>query len=84
MSGGGNGAVRLYMTIAVRSTDFMSGDGALSAFERNMADDMTRLGTLRRSADDGYVVLHRPADSRTAQALAHPLSAGRLHTNVCY
>ena len=35
-------------------------------------------------ADDGYVVLHRPADARTAQALAHPLSAARLHTNVCY
>ncbi len=35
-------------------------------------------------ADDGYVVLHRPADSRTAQALAHPLAADRLHTNVCY
>jgi uncharacterized membrane protein len=35
-------------------------------------------------ADDGYVVLHRPADARTAQALAHPLSAARLHTNICY
>jgi uncharacterized membrane protein len=35
-------------------------------------------------ADDGYVVLHRPADSRTAQALAHPLPAVRLHTNICY
>ncbi len=35
-------------------------------------------------ADDGYVVLHRPADGRTTQALAHPLSAARLHTNVCY
>jgi uncharacterized membrane protein len=35
-------------------------------------------------ADDGYVVLHRPADSRTAQALAHPLPAARLHTNICY
>ncbi len=34
--------------------------------------------------DDGYVVLHRPADSRTAQALAHPLPAARLHTNICY
>jgi len=32
----------------------------------------------------GYVVLHRPADSRTAQALAHPLPAARLHTNICY
>ena len=35
-------------------------------------------------ADDGYVVLYRPADSRTAQALAHPLPAARLHTNICY
>jgi uncharacterized membrane protein len=35
-------------------------------------------------ADDGYVVLHRPADQRTAQALAHPLPAARLHTNICY
>jgi uncharacterized membrane protein len=35
-------------------------------------------------ADDGYEVLHRPADWRTAQALAHPLPAARLHTNICY
>jgi hypothetical protein len=35
-------------------------------------------------AADGYVVLHRPADARTAQALAHPLPANRLHTNICY
>jgi uncharacterized membrane protein len=35
-------------------------------------------------ADDGYVVLHRPADARTRQALAHPLPADRLHTNICY
>jgi uncharacterized membrane protein len=35
-------------------------------------------------ADDGYVVLHRPADARTEQALAHPLPADRLHTNICY
>jgi uncharacterized membrane protein len=35
-------------------------------------------------AADGYVVLHRPADARTAQALAHPLPAARLHTNICY
>jgi hypothetical protein len=35
-------------------------------------------------ADDGYVVLHRPADWRTARALAHPPPAARLHTNVCY
>ena len=35
-------------------------------------------------ADDGYEVLHRPADWRTAQALAHPLPAARLHTDICY
>jgi uncharacterized membrane protein len=35
-------------------------------------------------ADDGYLVLHRPADQRTAQALVHPLPAARLHTNICY
>ena len=35
-------------------------------------------------ADDGYVVLRRPADWRTVQALAHPLPASRLHTNICY
>jgi len=35
-------------------------------------------------ADDGYEVLHRPADRRTVQALAHPLPAARLHTNICY
>ncbi len=35
-------------------------------------------------AADGYEVLHRPADWRTAQALAHPLPAARLHTNICY
>jgi uncharacterized membrane protein len=35
-------------------------------------------------ADDGYEVLHRPADWRTARALAHPLPAARLHTNICY
>jgi uncharacterized membrane protein len=35
-------------------------------------------------ADDGYVVLHRPADARTAQALAHPPPADRLHTDICY
>jgi hypothetical protein len=35
-------------------------------------------------AQDGYVVLHRPADRRTAQALAHPVPAARLHTNICY
>jgi uncharacterized membrane protein len=35
-------------------------------------------------AGDGYVVLHRPSDSRTAQALAHPVPAQYIHTNVCY
>jgi uncharacterized membrane protein len=35
-------------------------------------------------ADDGYVVLYRPADQRTAQALAHPQPAARLHTDICY
>ena len=35
-------------------------------------------------ADRGYVVLHRPADARTAQALAHPPPAARLHTDICY
>jgi hypothetical protein len=35
-------------------------------------------------AANGYVVLHRPADARTAQALAHPLPAARLHTDICY
>jgi hypothetical protein len=35
-------------------------------------------------ADDGYEVLYRPADWRTAQALTHPLPAARLHTNICY
>jgi len=35
-------------------------------------------------ADHGYVVLHRPADARTAQALAHPPPAARLHTDICY
>ena len=35
-------------------------------------------------ADHGYVVLHRPADARTAQALAHPLPAARQHTDICY
>jgi hypothetical protein len=41
-------------------------------------------GYARVFAADGYVVLHRPADARTAQALAHPLPAARLHTDICY
>ncbi len=35
-------------------------------------------------SDDGYVVLHRPADARTRQALEHPVSAPKIHTNICY
>jgi uncharacterized membrane protein len=35
-------------------------------------------------ADDGYVVLHRPADAKTRQALIHPPEAARIHINVCY
>jgi uncharacterized membrane protein len=33
---------------------------------------------------DGYVVLHRPADARTAQALRDPPPASRIHTGICY
>jgi uncharacterized membrane protein len=35
-------------------------------------------------SDDGYVVLYRPADARTRQALIHPPLAPRIHTNICY
>ena len=35
-------------------------------------------------AGRGYVVLHRPADWRTTQALANPSAAQRLHLNVCF
>ncbi len=35
-------------------------------------------------SDDGYVVLHRPADARTRQALEHPVPAPKIHTNICY
>ena len=45
---------------------------------------LVTLGYTQVYANDGYVVLHRPADGRTAQALAHPIPATRLHTNVCY
>jgi len=45
---------------------------------------LQRNGYTRVFSDDGYVVLHRPADQRTTQALAHPVPATRLHTNVCY
>lgn len=45
---------------------------------------LTAHGYSQVFAADGYVVLHRPADARTAQALAHPLPAARLHTDICY
>ncbi|MBV9449167.1 MAG: DUF2079 domain-containing protein [Streptosporangiaceae bacterium] len=45
---------------------------------------LLRHGYTQVFGDDGYVVLHRPADGRTAQALAHPVPAARLHINVCY
>jgi len=54
---------------------------------RQQAAELTYLGAHGYSlvfADDGYEVLYRPADWRTAQALAHPLPAARLHTNICY
>ena len=35
-------------------------------------------------SDDGYVVLHRPADERTRQALEDPVPASKIHTNICY
>jgi hypothetical protein len=41
-------------------------------------------GYMQVFAARGYVVLHRPADARTAQALAHPPPAARLHTDICY
>ncbi len=54
---------------------------------RQQAQELTSLqahGYTQVFAADGYVVLHRPADARTAQALAHPLPAARLHTDICY
>lgn len=54
---------------------------------RQQAEEVAYLrahGYAQVFADDGYVVLHRPADARTAQALAHPLPADRLHTDICY
>ncbi|HEX6523163.1 MAG TPA: DUF2079 domain-containing protein [Streptosporangiaceae bacterium] len=45
---------------------------------------LLRHGYTQVFGDDGYVVLHRPADGRTAQAIAHPVPAARLHINVCY
>jgi uncharacterized membrane protein len=35
-------------------------------------------------SEDGYVVLHRPADERTRQALEDPVPAPKIHTNICY
>jgi uncharacterized membrane protein len=54
---------------------------------RQQAEELAYLrahGYAQVFAADGYVVLHRPADARTAQALAHPLPAARLHTDICY
>ena len=34
--------------------------------------------------DDGYVVLHRPPDARTREALVDPAPAPKIHTNICY
>jgi uncharacterized membrane protein len=51
------------------------------------AQDVSRLearGYRLIFSDDGYVVLHRPPDARTRQALVHPVPARRIHTNVCY
>lgn len=33
---------------------------------------------------DGYVVLHRPPDARTREALINPVPAAKIHTNICY
>ena len=54
---------------------------------RQQAQDVAYLkahGYQQVFADDGYVVLHRPADAKTRQALIHPAVAARIHTNVCY
>jgi uncharacterized membrane protein len=54
---------------------------------RQQAEELAYLrahGYAQVFAADGYVVLHRPADARTAQALAHPVPAARLHTDICY
>ena len=39
---------------------------------------------LKAFSDAGYVVLHRPADERTRQALKDPVPAPKIHTNICY
>jgi uncharacterized membrane protein len=54
---------------------------------RQQAQDVAYLkahGYRQVFADDGYVVLHRPADTKTRQALIHPRTAARIHTDVCY
>jgi len=54
---------------------------------QQQAQDVTYLkahGYQQVFADDGYVVLHRPADAKTRQALVHPETAPRIHTDVCY
>ncbi|HEY6499266.1 MAG TPA: DUF2079 domain-containing protein [Streptosporangiaceae bacterium] len=54
---------------------------------RQQAQDVAYLkahGYQQVFADDGYVVLHRPADARTRQALVHPAVATRIHTGICY
>jgi uncharacterized membrane protein len=54
---------------------------------QQQAQDVTYLkahGYRQIFADDGYVVLHRPADARTRQALVDPVPAARIHTDVCY
>jgi uncharacterized membrane protein len=54
---------------------------------RQQAQDVAYLkahGYQEVFADDGYVVLHRPADARTRQALIHPAVATRIHTDICY
>jgi hypothetical protein len=54
---------------------------------RQQAQDVAYLkahGYQQVFADDGYVVLHRPADARTRQALIHPAVATRIHTDICY
>ena len=54
---------------------------------RQQAQDVAYLtahGYRQVFADDGYVVLHRPADAKTRQALVRPEAAARIHTDVCY
>jgi uncharacterized membrane protein len=55
-----------------------------AAQQGQLVDYLLARGYTQVFADDGYVVLHRPADWRTAAALEHPVPATRLHTDVCY